>query len=118
MQGNHQRVTKLDNGYVHQQAARRRYRLKVHVRRAKIIYGIILAILVVFGAQLWQSHRQLARVNQQIAQQRAVLRDKQATGRELDHEVKLLHDPDYLQQLIREKYNYAKKGETIYNFAD
>ncbi|WP_369123641.1 hypothetical protein [Coprococcus eutactus] len=29
-----------------------------------------------------------------------------------------MNDPEYLQQLIRSKYNYAKKGETIYTFAN
>lgn len=118
MQANGRQVTKLNNGFVRQMEARRRYRIKVHVRRAKIIYGVILAILLIFGGQLLQSHQQLTRVNHQIAQQRAVLRDKRATGRRLSRQVTLLHDPDYLQQLIRSKYNYAKKGETIYNFAD
>lgn len=118
MQTKNPRVTQLNNDYVHQMEARRRYRIQVHVRRAKVIYGVFLVVLLFFGFQLWRGHHQLAQVNQTISQQRATLSSQRATGRQLERKVQLLHNPDYLQQVLRDKYNYAKQGETIYNFAD
>ena len=33
----------------------------------------------------------------------------------LKQQIQQLHDPEYAQQVARAKYNYSKKGETIYN---
>ncbi len=118
MQEKHQQITTLNTVYAQQLAENRRYRYRVHVRRAKIMYTIILVVTLFLGFQLWQSKRTLAKVNQNINQQRIVLSQKQATGKKLTKEISALHDKDYLTQLIRSKYNYSKKGEIIYNFAD
>ncbi|CDN26501.1 septum formation initiator [Limosilactobacillus fermentum] len=118
MQKRHHRIAALNTIYARRIAENRRYRYRVHVRRAKIMYFIILVVALILGFQLWQSKQTLAKVNQNIDQQRTVLNQKQATGKKLTKQISLLHNQDYLEQLIRSKYNYSKTGETIYNFAD
>lgn len=118
MQKRHHRIAALNTIYARRIAENRRYRYRVHVHRAKIMYSIILVVALILGFQLWQSKQTLAKVNQNIDQQRTVLKQKQATGKKLTKQISLLHNQDYLEQLIRSKYNYSKTGETIYNFAD
>lgn len=57
-------------------------------------------------------------VNNQIRTTQAQLTSEKKKQARLNQQIKNLNDSEYLQQLIRSKYNYAKKGETIYNFAN
>lgn len=107
MQKRHHRIAALNTIYARRIAENRRYRYRVHVRRAKIMYSIILVVALILGFQLWQSKQTLAKVNQNIDQQRTVLKQKQATGKKLTKQISLLHNQDYLEQLIRSKYNLS-----------
>ena len=73
---------------------------------------------MILGFQLWHNQRQLGQVNTQIQQTQTQLTKQKNKQKELNAHIKELNDSEYLQQLIRSKYNYAKKGETIYNFAN
>ncbi|HJA73869.1 MAG TPA: septum formation initiator family protein [Candidatus Limosilactobacillus faecipullorum] len=114
------RVTRLDNEYtrvVDQQSQfQREERKRVHIRRASIILGLFLVIMIALGIQLWSTHRQISKVDNQIRSAKVTLQKKQTQNKELTQKQKLLKDPTYLQELLRSKYNYAKKGEIIYNF--
>lgn len=114
------RVTKLDNAYtrVREQQGQfnRSYRTQVHLRRAALIGGVFMIITLILGFQLWSAHRQLNRVDAQISTAQTTLKHKQAQNAKLSKQNRLLKDPTYLQELLREKYNFAKKGEIIYNF--
>ena len=108
-------VYSLDTPYAQQktaqQAADKAYARKIHKRRFLAMIGIIGVFVLVFGVQIWKNQRQLGQTQTQLTKQKS----KQ---KQLNSHIKELNDPEYLQQLIRSKYNYAKKGETIYNFAN
>ena len=44
-----------------------------------------------------------------------IRQSQRKTSRQLKQQIQQLHDPEYAQQVARAKYNYSKKGETIYN---
>ncbi|WP_251548077.1 FtsB family cell division protein [Limosilactobacillus caecicola] len=92
------------------------YRYHVHVRRAQIILGVFVVLFLILAIQLIGVKRQQSKVNGNIAKANTTLAQKQSTNGKLKKQVKKLHDPNYLQELVREKYNYAKDGETLYNF--
>lgn len=92
------------------------YRFQVHMRRAKIILGIFVVCFLVLAIQIIGAKRELGRVNRNISKANVTLSQKKATNKKLKKQVKKLHNPSYLQELVREKYNYAKDGETIYHF--
>lgn len=102
------------------QLSRRRIRpmLEKSTSAAFSMIGIIGVFVLVFGVQIWKNQRQLGRVNAQIQQTQTQLTKQKSKQKQLNSHIKELNDPEYLQQLIRSKYNYAKKGETIYNFAN
>jgi cell division protein DivIC len=86
--------------------------------RKKRFYGIISVFLVFvlfFGIQIIQSKASLHHVNTQITQSQTKLKNTKKQNTKLAGQVKLLNDDDYLQKVIRQKYYYAKDGETVYN---
>ncbi|WP_367342502.1 septum formation initiator family protein [Limosilactobacillus sp.] len=101
-----------------QAAVNARYAARVHAKRRRVIVGVTLLLVLIFGFQIISTRHSLAQVNSQITQTQRSLKQKQSTNRQLKGQVKSLHNPDYLQQVLRSKYNYAKKGETLYNLGN
>lgn len=112
------KVTQLKTPYSQSLADQKSYVRHVHVRRARLIIGVFLVVMVVLTCQLIGAHRSLAKINQNIQTTRVAVKNQRSKNARLEKQLKLLHDPAYTQQIMREKYNYAKKGETIYNFSN
>lgn len=115
-------VYNLDTPYAQQKTAQliadTQYVHHVRRRRFVIIMTVFAMLVIFFGFQLWKSHQSLNHVNNQIRTTQAQLTSEKKKQARLNQQIKNLNDSEYLQQLIRSKYNYAKKGETIYNFAN
>ncbi|MGM9907290.1 FtsB family cell division protein [Limosilactobacillus sp.] len=109
------KVVQLETPHTQQVNVNRQVRRRVHVRRCERIVAAFLLIFLFLGFQIVRSRHSLAKVNINIHQTEVQLASQKAKGRELNQQVKQLHDPEYLQQVIRSKYNYSKKGETVYN---
>ncbi|GEO77979.1 hypothetical protein FD29_GL000592 [Companilactobacillus mindensis DSM 14500] len=92
---------------------------KVVHRRRILLIGIVFAIIVVvFGVQIFNAHRTYANTMEQIEISNQKLTKQKATQRDLKLEVSQLHNTNYLEKYIREKYMYSKPGEQIYNLPD
>lgn len=92
---------------------------KVVHRRRILLIGIVFAIIVVvFGVQIFNSHRTYANTMEQIEISNQKLAKQKSTQKDLKLEVSQLHDTNYLEKYIREKYMYSKPGEQIYNLPD
>ncbi|EEU29960.1 septum formation initiator [Limosilactobacillus coleohominis 101-4-CHN] len=113
-------ITKLNTPFTRQreleQSSEQAYRYQVHMRRAKVILAIFIVLFLILAIQIIGTKRELGKVNHNIAKANVTLTNKKATNTKLKKQVKKMHNPSYLQELVREKYNYAKDGETIYNF--
>ena len=109
------KVVQLETPHTQQVSVGRRVRRRVHIRRFERIVAAFLLIFLFLGFQIVRSRHALAKVNTNIHQTEVQLVDQKARGRELNQQVKQLHDPEYIQQVIRSKYNYSKQGETVYN---
>ncbi|KRN97934.1 FtsB family cell division protein [Companilactobacillus kimchiensis] len=90
----------------------------VHRRRILMIGIIFVIILVVFGVQIFNSHRTYTNTMEQIEISNRKLDKQKSTQKDLKLEVNQLHDTNYLEKYIREKYMYSKPGEQIYNLPD
>ena len=97
------KVSQLETPYVHKFSVDQQKR-QVHIRRCRRIMLAFLVIFIILGIQIFQSKRTLAS-----------LQSQRKTSRQLKQQIQQLHDPEYAQQVARAKYNYSKKGETIYN---
>ena len=109
------KVVQLETPHTQQVSVDRRVRRRVHIRRSERIVAVFLLIFLFLGFQIVRSRHALAKVNTNIHQTEVQLADQKARERELNQQVKQLHDPEYIQQVIRSKYNYSKQGETVYN---
>jgi cell division protein DivIC len=58
---------------------------------------------------------QLHEIKTHIATVEQTITKSETVNKSLQKKVDLLHDDNYLQQLIRDKYMYTKKGEVVYN---
>lgn len=112
------KVVRLETPHAQQMSMDRAARRRVHIRRCKRIVAVFAIIFLFLGFQIVRSHHSLAKVNASIRQTQTQLAAQKTKGRDLNQQVKQLHDPEYIQQVIRSKYNYSKKGETVYNLND
>lgn len=109
------KVSQLNTPYARQVSSQRIRGRQVHRRRCKRIIAVFFVVFLIFGIQIFQSKRTLADINGNIQQAQSQLTKQQQKNRQLKRQIKMLHNPDYVQQVIRSKYNYSKKGETVYN---
>ena len=91
---------------------------KVRKHRFYAIIGFFAVIFLVLGFQIIQSKYNLGKVNNQIEAKQETLQKTKAKNKKLDKQVELLHDNNYLQKILRQKYYYSKSGETIYSLSD
>ena len=76
-----------------------------------IVAAILSVMLVPSLYQWWQQERELAQIRTQVAQQQQKNADMQ---RQLD----LWNDPDYISTQARERLGYVRTGETQYTVVD
>lgn len=87
----------------------------VHYHRMVALGAILAVVCIFFGTQVYQVQEAQANTQTQLKQDQKRYRNVKAKRSELKNEVKQLHDNEYLDNLIRYKFNYSKKGEVIYN---
>lgn len=99
----------------HNRVRERHYHKEI-ARRRRLIAAVGALVLVFFSvnlyssaAKLYAAHLQLTQVNQQLAE------TKTENGK-LKGTLKNLKQSDYLAQVLRNKYQYSKSGEIIFNF--
>jgi len=90
----------------------------VHRRRMTLIGIAFAVILVVFGVQIFNAHRTYANTMEKIEVSKQKLDKQESTQSDLKLEVGQLHNTNYIEKYIREKYMYSKPGEQIYNLPD
>lgn len=83
---------------------------------AKVI--VILSVASIFaiaviGASLYNILTQIIQSNKELNEKEEVLLGLQREEEDLNNEIELLQDKDYLARYAREKYFYSKDGEVI-----
>lgn len=114
-------ISQLHTAYSQQLAdngVKRQRLLKVRRKRFFIIISVFAVFALFFGVQLISSRHNLHDIQAQTVKQQTQLKKDKAKNKSLNAQVKLLNDDTYLQKVIRQKYFYAKSGETVYNFTN
>jgi len=110
-------ITQLDNQYT-RAVQKNTHHVILSKQRKKRALIIIVGFTVVFlflGIQIMHAKNAMSQTNVQITRQQQKLTRVKQTHQQLNEHVKLLNNKDYLENLIRSKYYYAKSGETIYS---
>ncbi|NVY96309.1 septum formation initiator family protein [Lactobacillus sp. DCY120] len=88
---------------------------KVHRRRLGALALLGTLVFAFLGGHIYQAYAQKQTFQAQLVQQKHQLQATRKKGADLKVEIQQLHDPDYLDDLIRYRFNYSKDNETIYN---
>lgn len=80
------------------------------------LLAVIVVIVTFFcGIRIVQAEVETHQVNKQTAVAERKLQRAKARNASLSQQVQQLSNNDYVQKVIRQRYNYTKKGETVYN---
>ena len=101
--GSRNKIKQLDNDYIRQVATDEHGQAQrvAQVRRRRFI--------------LINTRSNLHQVNRQVATSQVKLKKVQQKNNQLESQIKQLNNKDYLQKLLRSKYDYTKSGETVYS---
>ena len=91
---------------------------EVHRVRKNKIYATFAVIILFLGISLARSLSVSHKINTQVQSSKQQLAQVSQTNKELTDKKTDLNDPDYVAKLIRYKFYYSKKGETIYNIPE
>ncbi|MBS0950949.1 septum formation initiator family protein [Lactiplantibacillus plantarum] len=117
--GSRNKIKQLDNDYIRQVATDEHGQAQrvaqVRRRRFILIVAVFGALILFFGFQLINTRSNLHQVNRQVATSQVELKKVQQKNNQLESQIKQLNNKDYLQKLLRSKYDYTKSGETVYS---
>ena len=117
--GSRNKIQQLDNDYIRQVATDEHGQAQrvaqVRRRRFILIVAVFGALILFFGFQLINTRSNLHQVNRQVATSQVKLKKVQQKNNQLESQIKQLNNKDYLQKLLRSKYDYTKSGETVYS---
>ena len=117
--GSRSKIKQLDNDYIRQVATDEHGQAQrvaqVRRRRFILIVAVFGALILFFGFQLINTRSNLHQVNRQVATSQVKLKKVQQKNNQLESQIKQLNNKDYLQKLLRSKYDYTKSGETVYS---
>ncbi|KZT83338.1 Cell division protein DivIC stabilizesFtsL against RasP cleavage [Lactiplantibacillus plantarum] len=117
--GSRNKIKQLDNDYIRQVATDEHGQAQrvaqVRRRRFILIVAVFGALILFFGFQLINTRSNLHQVNRQVATSQVKLKKVQQKNSQLEGQIKQLNNKDYLQKLLRSKYDYTKSGETVYS---
>ncbi|RRK10350.1 septum formation initiator family protein [Lactiplantibacillus garii] len=117
--GSRSKIKQLDNDYSRQVASdyqgQKQRVAQVRRRRFVLIVAVFGALMLLFGYQLINTRVSLHQVNREVATSQVKLKRAQQKNGQLETQIKQLNNKDYLQKLLRSKYDYTKSGETVYS---
>ncbi len=114
-------VTRLDSNYMQQHDVyiERQKRKKQRLVRRLVLFGVVIAIA--FGSMTAYHVNQRATQSdkleeyQQLEEELVQLKNQESN---LEKEIKLLQDEDYVLDIARTNYFFSKEGEKIFKLPD
>lgn len=87
-------------------------------RRLAIMFAVAFVVFSIIGINLFRNGQHL--VVLQKNREEVVSENKQVakTKKDLEREVNLLNDDEYVEKMARSKYFYSKEGEQVYSIPD
>ncbi len=84
------------------------------IRRLMAFFILLALIVGSLYSVILSQHQQLEAVHQQKLLKSKELASATQQKKSLEHQIKLLHNKDYIGELARENYFMSKKGEIIF----
>ncbi|KOY79607.1 FtsB family cell division protein [Apilactobacillus kunkeei] len=109
------KVHQLNNQYTKIKQSRHQEILRSRKKRGIILVSFFLVVILMLVAQIFITKSKISNVSEQQVQTKKELKRSKIDNQKLKQNIKQLHDKDYIQKVIREKYYYTKPGETVYS---
>ena len=109
------KVHQLNNQYTKIKPSRHQEILRSRKKRGIILVSFFLVVILMLVAQIFITKSKISNVSEQQVQTKRELKKSKIDNQKLKQNIKQLHDKDYIQKVIREKYYYTKPGETVYS---
>ncbi|CAI2569698.1 hypothetical protein AKUG0406_03280 [Apilactobacillus kunkeei] len=109
------KVHQLNNQYTKIKQSRHQEILRSRKKRGIILVSFFLVVILMLVAQIFITKSKISNVSEQQVQTKKELKKSKIDNQKLKQNIKQLHDKDYIQKVIREKYYYTKPGETVYS---
>ncbi len=109
------KVHQLNNQYTKIKRSRHQEILRSRKKRGIILVSFFLVVILMLVAQIFITKSKISNVSEQQVQTKKELKKSKVDNQKLKQNIKQLHDKDYIQKVIREKYYYTKPGETVYS---
>ncbi|TMT01348.1 septum formation initiator family protein [Apilactobacillus kunkeei] len=109
------KVHQLNNQYTKIKQSRHQEILRSRKKRGIILVSFFLVVILMLVMQIFITKSKISNVSEQQVQTKRELKKSKIDNQKLKQNIKQLHDKDYIQKVIREKYYYTKPGETVYS---
>lgn len=109
------KVHQLNNQYTKIKQSRHKEILRSRKKRGIILVSFFLVVILMLVVQIFITKSKISNVSEQQVQTKKELKKSKIDNQKLKQNIKQLHDKDYIQKVIREKYYYTKPGETVYS---
>ncbi|AYF92930.1 FtsB family cell division protein [Apilactobacillus bombintestini] len=109
------KVHQLNNSYTKMKQSRHQEILRSRKKRAIILLSFFLVVILFMSFKIVSTKLQAQKVANDQVRTHQQLKSTQVDNKKLKQNIKQLHDNDYIQKVIREKYYYTKPGETVYS---
>ncbi|CAI2569348.1 hypothetical protein AKUH3B111A_03080 [Apilactobacillus kunkeei] len=109
------KVHQLNNQYTKIKQSRHQEILRSRKKRGIILVSFFLVVILMLVVQIFITKSKVSNVSEQQVQTKKELKKSKLDNQKLKQNIKQLHDKDYIQKVIREKYYYTKPGETVYS---
>ncbi|MGO2082807.1 FtsB family cell division protein [Vagococcus sp.] len=87
-------------------------------RRIMVMAAIIFLVFSFIGFNLFQNSQKLLSLRETKQEVNHEYKKTSAEQKELQDEVNLLHDQEYMEKVARSKYFYSKEGEQVYSIPE
>ncbi|WP_165005248.1 MULTISPECIES: septum formation initiator family protein [unclassified Enterococcus] len=83
-------------------------------RRLAVIFLGALVIFAIIGIQIFHDMQRMNQLNELRVEANTEMKEVKADVSQLNEDVTLLKDDDYVAKLARSKFFYSKEGEKVY----
>lgn len=83
--------------------------------KSKVALAIVCVFLCYFGVLFVNQVFKVNEMNSQLAELKMEIEEVKKHNEELEREVELLHNPEYIETLARKELGLIKSGEVLFN---
>lgn len=110
-------VQKMDNEYVQrlEQKVHKRTILKKHLKKRLMLFGaVVLIVCTLLSVKYFDQRSTLASKSEEQMTIETQLQGAKVTQQQLNNQLALLNDDEYIAKLARDQYLLSEEGEIIF----